>query len=86
MSSNMEAKLQGLRNEALRIRRGAWRALHAAGSGHVGGSTSAADLLAGLYFHYLRIRPHEPDWPDRDRFLLSKGHANAGLVRFSGKF
>ncbi len=80
MSSNIEAKLQDLRDEALRIRRNAWRALHAAGSGHVGGSTSAADLLAGLYFHYLRIRPHEPDWPERDRFLLSKGHANAGLV------
>lgn len=80
MSSNLEARLQGLRNRALQIRRNAWRALHAAGSGHVGGSTSAADLLAALYFHHLRIRPHEPDWPERDRFLLSKGHANAGLV------
>ncbi len=79
MSSNLEAKLQGLENEALRIRRNVWRALHAAGSGHMGGSTSPADLLAALYFHHLRVRPHEPDWPDRDRFVLSKGHANAAL-------
>ena len=45
----------------------------------MGGSTSPADLLAALYFHHLRVRPHEPDWPDRDRFVLSKGHANAAL-------
>jgi transketolase len=80
MSGNIEAKLQGLRNEALRIRRNTWRALHAAGSGHVGGSLSAADLLAALYFHHLRIRPDQPDWPERDRFVLSKGHANAALA------
>jgi transketolase len=43
--------------------------------GHFGGALSAADLVACLYFHTLRHRPHEPRWPDRDRFLLSKGHA-----------
>ena len=80
MATNLEAKLQGLRDEALGIRRNLWRALHAAGSGHVGGSSSAADLLAGLYFHHLRLRPEEPDWPERDRFVLSKGHANAALA------
>lgn len=80
MESNREALLHSLRNEALKIRRNTWRALHAAGSGHVGGSTSAADLLAALYFHHLRLRPAEPDWTDRDRFILSKGHANAALV------
>src|SRR5207244_3400352 len=69
-----------LEAEALQIRRNVWRALHAAGSGHVGGSASAADLLAALYFHTLHVRPHEPDWPDRDRFVLSKGHANAALA------
>jgi transketolase len=72
--------LKRLEAEALQIRRNVWRALHAAGSGHVGGSTSAADLLAALYFHTLDVRPHEPDWPDRDRFVLSKGHANAALA------
>ncbi len=79
MTSNREATLTRLRNEALKIRRNTWRALRAAGAGHVGGSLSAADLLAALYFHYLRIRPEEPDWPDRDRFVLSKGHANPAL-------
>ncbi|MDP6474099.1 MAG: transketolase [Alphaproteobacteria bacterium] len=80
MPSNSEAVLKRLANEALRVRRNVWRALHAASAGHVGGSTSAADLLAALYFHYLNLRPEQPDWPDRDRFVLSKGHANAALV------
>lgn len=79
MLTNREAKLDHLRNEALKIRRNVWRALHAAGSGHMGGSLSAADLLSALYFHHMRIRPAEPGWPDRDRFVLSKGHANAAL-------
>ena len=77
--SNREALPEGLRERALRIRRDTWRALHAAGSGHMGGSLSAADLLAALYFHHLNLRPSEPDWPERDRFVLSKGHANAAL-------
>jgi transketolase len=45
-----------------------------AGSGHPGGTLSAADVVAALYFSKLRLRPEEPDWPDRDRFVLSKGH------------
>lgn len=45
------------------------------GSGHPGGSLSAADVVAALYFDYLKHRPTEPDWPERDRFVLSKGHA-----------
>ena len=77
--SNRGALLQGLREQALQVRRNTWRALRAAGSGHMGGSLSAADLLAALYFHYLRLRPDEPDWPERDRFVLSKGHANTAL-------
>ena len=77
--SNREALLRGLREQALDIRRNTWRALRAAGSGHMGGSLSAADLLAALYFHYLRLRPTDPDWPERDRFVLSKGHANTAL-------
>ena len=77
--SNREALLRALREQALDIRRNTWRALHAAGSGHMGGSLSAADLLAALYFHYLNLRPAEPDWPERDRFVLSKGHANTAL-------
>jgi len=80
MASNREAVLEGLRGEARAIRRNVWRALRAGGAGHVGGSLSAADLLAGLYFHYLRLRPDEPDWAGRDRFVLSKGHANPALA------
>ena len=47
----------------------------AAGSGHPGGSLSAVELLVGLYFRVLRHDPQNPTWPDRDRFILSKGHA-----------
>ena len=49
------------------------------GAGHVGGPLSAMDLLVALYFRVLRIRPTEPDWPERDRFILSKGHSAIGL-------
>lgn len=55
------------------------RMLHRAKSGHTGGSLSAIDLLAALYFHKLRHRPAEPDWPGRDRFVLCKGHAAPAL-------
>ncbi|MGH1358574.1 MAG: transketolase [Burkholderiaceae bacterium] len=79
MVANGEPKLQFLCNEALKIRRNIWRSLHGAGSGHMGGALSAADLLAALYFHHMRFKPEQPDWPDRDRFVLSKGHANAAL-------
>lgn len=80
MASNLDAVLERLTNEALLIRRNVWRVFHAAGSGHIGGSSSAADLLAALYFHYLNLRPEEPDWQERDRFVLSKGHANGALA------
>ena len=48
-------------------------------AGHIGGPLSMMDLLVSLYFGELRVRPEEPDWPDRDRFILSKGHAAIGL-------
>ncbi len=48
-------------------------------SGHIGGSFSEAELIAALYFHILRLRPDNPKWPDRDRFILSKGHACPAL-------
>jgi len=47
----------------------------AAGSGHPGGSLSAVEIVTALYFHIMRLDPQNPDWPDRDRFILSKGHA-----------
>ena len=49
------------------------------GAGHIGGPLSAMDLLVALFFRVLRIRPDETDWPERDRFILSKGHSAIGL-------
>jgi transketolase len=79
MPETKQTLLERLEAEARQIRRNVWRALRAGGGGHAGGSLSAADILAALYFYRLRIRPSEPDWPERDRFVLSKGHANAAL-------
>lgn len=79
MAESREALIQRLKGQARQVRRNIWRALRAGGGGHAGGSSSAADILAALYFHRMKVRPKEPKWPDRDRFVLSKGHANAGL-------
>jgi transketolase len=51
----------------------------AAGSGHPGGSLSIADIIAVLYFSHMKIKPEDPSWPDRDRFVLSKGHGCPAL-------
>jgi len=51
---------------------------HHAGCGHTGGSLSAVEILTALYFHIMRIDPSRPDWPDRDRLVLSKGHITPG--------
>lgn len=59
---------------AAKIRRKALEAIEAAHSGHVGGSFSVADILAVLYFEKMHIEPSDPKNPDRDRFVLSKGH------------
>jgi transketolase len=71
--------LDHLREMARRIRVEVVRSVNHARAGHLGGPLSAADLLAALYFHELRIRPDEPGWPDRDRFILSKGHSSIAL-------
>ena len=55
------------------------RMTHAAKSGHPGGSLSAIDLIVGLYGSNFRFRTDEPSWPDRDRFILSKGHASPAM-------
>lgn len=79
MSASRQEQIKRLEGQARQIRRDIWRALRAGNGGHAGGSCSAADLLAALYFHRMQVRPKEPKWPDRDRFVLSKGHANAAL-------
>jgi len=73
--SNMET----CRSLAKRIRAHALRMTCRAKSSHIGSSLSIADLLAVLYSEVLRIDPTRPDWPDRDRFILSKGHAAAAV-------
>lgn len=67
--------IQQLKEKAKEIRKDIISMLEASGSGHPGGSLSAADILAVLYFHELRLDPANPRWPKRDRFVLSKGHA-----------
>ena len=69
-----EALIKELNEEARQLRIEDIRMLVKAGSGHPGGTLSAADMVAALYLHKMRLRPNEPDWPDRDRFILSKGH------------
>ena len=69
------ALVDGLAAIANRLRRHVIKMTYCAGSGHPGGSLSAADMMAVLYFSELRIDPARPDWPERDRFILSKGHA-----------
>ena len=53
--------------------------VYRAQAGHPGGSLSEIDLIAALYANYLRVKPDSPDWEDRDRFILSKGHASPGM-------
>ena len=80
-----------LEDMARRIRVAVIRTVANRKVGHVGGPLSSADILAALYGRIMRIRPDEPDWPDRDRFILSKGHsalgqyANAQITRLEAR-
>lgn len=73
------SELNELRRTACRVRMGIIEATHGAKAGHPGGSLSAADLFTYLYFHELHVDPKNPQWEDRDRFVLSKGHTAPGL-------
>jgi transketolase len=72
-------RLKALAERANAIRRRIIRMLYAARSGHPGGSLSIAELLSVLYFHTMVYNPKQPDWPNRDRLVLSKGHAAPAL-------
>lgn len=63
-----------LKEQAKELRKTALTMIYDAQSGHPGGSLSAADIVTCLYFHEMNVRPEEPKWADRDRFVLSKGH------------
>ncbi len=75
----MTLNLSNCETLARRIRRHVLTMTHRSGASHVGTSLSTAELLAVLYGGALRVDPHRPGWPGRDRFVLSKGHGCAGL-------
>ena len=82
MNTNNYAELA---EKARRIRINALKAIHAAKSGHPGGSLSSADILATLYFGELNIDPKNPKMADRDKFVLSKGHGVPALYAALGE-
>lgn len=71
--------MRDLQHIANRIRISSLQMVHRAKLGHPGGDLSASDILATLYFGVLRVNPERPDDPQRDRFILSKGHCSAAL-------
>ena len=68
-----------LREKAKMIRRETVKLTDICGSGHYGSAFSMAELVAALYYEFLHVRPDEPQWADRDRFTMGKGHAAIGL-------
>jgi len=78
-------KISKLKEIARCLRVDSLRLIHRRGAGHPGGALSAAEIMAVLYFQALRIDPTKPDWEQRDRFILSKGHASALLYSALGR-
>ena len=76
MTFQEKKELQAL---ACKVRMGVIEGTHSAKSGHPGGSLSAADMFTYLYFREMHVDPKNPQWADRDRFVLSKGHTAPGL-------
>ncbi len=86
MESSEQRALQAF---AVRIRMALVEAIHSIGSGHVGGALSIADVLAVLYGREMNVRPEDPQWPDRDYLVVSKGHAGPavyGTLALKGYF
>jgi len=84
-----ESRVDELEEIARSVRVHIVKSTHEAGSGHPGGSLSATDILTALYFEIMDHKPEEPDWPKRDRLVLSKGHAAPalyGVLAESGYF
>jgi transketolase len=74
-----DTDVEALSQKAREARRRALELVHAAGLGHIGGDLSATDILTTLYHGVLRVDPDRPDAPDRDRFIMSKGHCSAAF-------
>ncbi|MCG8512708.1 MAG: transketolase [Halanaerobiales bacterium] len=64
-----------LENQANQLRQDSLKMIYRAGKGHPGGAFSATEIVTALYFSVMKIEPAKPKWPERDRFILSKGHA-----------
>lgn len=77
--SHHERLVSSIEEKARQIRLHVLQMIYQAGSGHPGGSLSCAEIIACLYFHQMNVRPGEPSWVNRDRFVLSKGHAAPAL-------
>ena len=77
--SEPELRLRDLQQKARQIRIHILKMLTQAGSGHTGGSLSVVEVITALYFYKMRHKPQDPAWEDRDRFVLSKGHAAPAL-------
>jgi len=73
--TDLQKKASMIQSLAQNSRREVFEMIHKRGNGHWGGSSSCTELIASLYFHILTINPANPKWEDRDRFILSKGHA-----------
>ena len=71
--------VEEMRETSLQLRRDSLEMIYGAGSGHPGGSLSEIDILVALYFGVMRYDAEHPRWPERDRFILSKGHASPGF-------
>jgi transketolase len=80
-----ESLILKLEERARQLRLDSVEMIQRRGSGHPGGALSAAEIMAALFFHKLRLDPQQPDWPERDRFILSKGHASAILYAALGR-
>ncbi|MBM4396552.1 MAG: transketolase [Deltaproteobacteria bacterium] len=72
------AERKRLQDKARAIREEIVKVTYACGGSHIGGAMSQTDVLVALYYKYMRIDPARPDWEDRDRFVLSKGHGGVG--------
>ena len=68
-----------LQAKAVQVRKLILQAVHTAGAGHIGGPLSMVEIAVAMYFKILRIDPKNPQWPDRDRYVLSKGHSCIAL-------
>lgn len=79
MIYHSEKLVNELNDLARKIRLDVVEMIHRRKAGHPGGSLSIAEIIAALFFHHLRIDPENPSWPERDRFILSKGHGCSAL-------